>query len=272
MFCSSCILDFLPRLEGGYGGGSQIQRLHWGFVTVSSYADLDPSGIIVWRIHEIDYNILIFFKKDYCVNWFIPFDFSKYVFINMKIFGSLYLENPDEAGVAFGRFVGITDRRWADITPSGLHAPLMFELQRLYDSPAHDAVQACKCAVQRQGPGDGGAASLALAGRGGGARVDRHTRHWAATRFTQMSPDMFGIRWCDSRSIISYYIHFLPSSCGRWVLATYCYIYIYTYIYVWLGLFVSSLRCSHCFFSRSGRHSLLSCAGQQPRAEIQRFG
>lgn len=144
----------------------------------------------------------------------------------MNFFGSL--ENPDEAGVAFGRFVGITDRRRADVTPSGPHAPIMFELQRLYDSPAHHAVQACKCAVQRQGPGDGGAASLAVAGRGGGARVDRHTRHWAATRFAQMSPDMFGIRWCDSRFIISYYIHFLPSSCGRWVLATYCfYIYIY---------------------------------------------
>lgn len=65
----------------------------------------------------------------------------------MKIFGSLYLENPDEAGVAFGRFVDITHRRRADITPSGPHAPILFELQCLYDSPAHDAVQACKCAV-----------------------------------------------------------------------------------------------------------------------------
>lgn len=60
------ILDFLPRLEGGYGGGSQTQRLHWGFVTVSSHADLDPSGIIVWRIHEIDYKIFIFLKRRLC--------------------------------------------------------------------------------------------------------------------------------------------------------------------------------------------------------------
>ena len=75
------ILDFLPRLEGGYGGGSQTRRLHWGFVTVSSHADLDPSGIIVWRIHEIDYNIFIFLKTIVSIDLYLLFlyiSFHKY--------------------------------------------------------------------------------------------------------------------------------------------------------------------------------------------------
>ncbi len=119
-------------------------------------------------------------------------------------------------------------------------------LSGLYNSPAHDAIRYAdvRCSAK----------DLEMVEPRIWPWLDAATeQEWTATPATELQLYSRNVPrkvwnplvWQSSLLSPSYYlIRFFPSSCGRWVLATYC-------IFVWLGLFFSSLPCSHCSLSLS---------------------